>query len=220
MEHNNKFKAVIFDLDGTLINSLHDIADAMNRVLEHNGFKTHEYEAYKLFVGKGLRNLAENVLPESDRNSETIKTVFDGLMKDYGNNVVRKTALYEGIPQLLDQLTERNIKMAILSNKAHELTVKIADKILKNWKFEIILGSKVEIPRKPDPTGAKICMESLNLKANEILYVGDSGVDMQTANNTGMIAVGVTWGFRSRKELRDNGAMHIIDKPEDLLNLL
>lgn len=218
--HNNKYKAVIFDLDGTLIDSLHDIADSMNKVLSKRGYPVHEYNAYRYFVGKGLRNLAENVLPEEERQTETIQSVFKDLMTEYGNNVVRKTVLYNGIPELLDELTNRGIKLAVLSNKAHELTTSIAEKILIKWNFDIILGSRSDIPRKPDPTGANICINELGFKHENILYVGDSGVDMQTAINAKLTSIGVTWGFRTRNELLENGAVHIIDKPSELIDLL
>lgn len=213
------FKAIIFDLDGTLINSLHDIADSMNRVLVSHGFPTHDYESYRLFIGKGLKNLSERALPDDKKDEETIRTVYHDLVSDYGKNVVRKTVLYKGIPELLDNLAGRNILTAILSNKAHELTLSIAGKIMSKWNFDYILGSKDEIPRKPNPTGALICSNELGVLPEQILYVGDSGVDMQTATAAGMFPVGVTWGFRSREELIENGAKYIIDQPEQLLDL-
>lgn len=220
LSNKKKYEAVIFDLDGTLIDSLHDIADSMNRVLAAHGYPIHEYNAYRYFVGKGLKNLAENVLPEKERQTETIQSVFKDLMTEYGNNVVRKTILYNGIPELLDELSKRGIKLAVLSNKAHELTTSISEKILNKWYFDVILGSRADIPRKPDPTGAYICIKELGLNRQNILYIGDSGVDMQTAINANLTSVGVTWGFRTRKELLENGAVHIIDQPSELLDLL
>ena len=218
--NKNYFKAVLFDLDGTLINSLYDIADSMNRVLVAHNFPTHDYEAYRHFIGRGLKNLSERVLPEENKNEETIQAIFHDLMIEYGNNVVNKTVLYNGIPDLLDALTERGFKMAILSNKANELTLKIAIKILSKWNFSIILGPRADIPRKPDPTGANLCRETLGVAAEQILYIGDSGIDMQTAIAAGMFPVGVTWGFRSREELLENGAKAIIDQPMDLTRFL
>jgi phosphoglycolate phosphatase len=215
-----EYHAVIFDLDGTLINSLYDIADSMNIVLDSHGFPTHDYDRYRLLIGKGLKNLSENAIPEENRNAETIGKVFEDMIRVYGQNVVNKTVLYKGIPELLDYLQNNGYKIAILSNKAHELTTSIAKKILSKWKIDFILGSKPEIPRKPDPTGAFICSEQLEIEPEYILYLGDSGVDMQTANSAGMTAVGVSWGFRSRQELTENGAKYIIDKPEQLKDLL
>ena len=215
-----KYKAVLFDLDGTLINSLQDIADSMNRVLASYGFSTHGYEDYRLFIGKGLKNLSERALPENKKDEETINAVFHDLMKDYARNVVKKTVLYNGIPELLDKLVERNILLAILSNKAHELTISIAEKIISKWNFEVIMGSKDGIPRKPDPSGALICCKELGVLPEQILYLGDSGIDMQTATAAGMFPVGVTWGFRGREELLEKGAKFIIDQPVQLLELL
>lgn len=173
-----------------------------------------------MLIGKGLKNLSENAIPEENRNDETIGKVFKDMIQVYGQNVVNKTVLYKGIPELLDLLKTKGYKIAILSNKAHELTTSIAKKILNKWQFDFIIGSKPEIPRKPDPSGALICSEELGIAPERILYLGDSGVDMQTACAAGMTAIGVTWGFRSREELIENGAISTIDSPEELLNLL
>lgn len=217
---SQEYQAVIFDLDGTLINSLYDIADSMNMVLVSHGFPTHDYDQYRLLIGKGLKNLSENAIPEENRNDETIGKVFKDMIQVYGQNVVNKTVLYKGIPELLDYLKINGYKVAILSNKAHELTTSIAKSILDKWQIDFIMGSKPEIPRKPDPAGAIICSEELGVNPESILYLGDSGVDMQTATSAGMTAIGVTWGFRSREELIENGAMHIIDTPEQLKDLI
>jgi len=213
-------QAVLFDLDGTLIDSLHDIADAMNRVLEARGFPLHTYDNYRTFIGKGLRNLTERSLPENCRDEDTVNILHHDLMVDYGIHFVRKTRLYQGIPELLDALTEKGLKLAILSNKADEITQKIVGDMLDRWPFGCILGTGGKIPRKPDPTGAFLCCKKLQVKPEHILYLGDSGLDMQTAITAGMIPVGVTWGFRTREELTENGARQLIDRPEELLTLL
>lgn len=216
---NRPFKAVIFDLDGTLIDSLHDIADAMNRVLSANGFPTHPYDSYRTFVGKGLRNLTEMALPVSVTDETIIKNVHLDLLTDYKRHFAEKTALYSGIEELLDALTKNSIGMAILSNKADVITQRIADKLLCSWPFALIIGTGDAIPRKPDPTGAYLCASALQVEPERCVYVGDSGIDMQTANRTGMLPVGVTWGFRSREELESHGAKVIIDHPLELLSL-
>ncbi len=215
----HRFDAVIFDLDGTLIDSLHDIADASNRVLRSHGYPTHDYQAYKMFVGKGLRNLTEMALPETDRSEEIIRRVHLDLITDYKVHYAEKTALYPGIAQLLDRLSEKNIGLAILSNKADAITQRIVGKLFSNWTFARIVGTGDSIPRKPDPTGAFLCASSLCVKPENIVYMGDSGIDMQTAVRTGMLPVGVTWGFRSREELESNGAAKLIDRPSELLSL-
>lgn len=214
------FKGVIFDLDGTLVNSLQDIADSMNSALNAKGFKTHDYDSYRYFVGRGLRNLVSQVLSDKDKTAENINILYVDLLKEYGKNLVKNTALYQGIPILLDELKARNLKLAVLSNKNDAFTKEIAEKLLSRWSFNVILGSSNDIPRKPDPTGALMISESFHIAPEEVLYLGDTGIDMQTALAAKMFSVGVTWGFRDREELINNGAKTVIDRPEELLHLL
>lgn len=219
-DNTTSYKAVLFDLDGTLINSLHDIADSMNRVLALKGYQTHDYDSYRYFVGRGLYNLVGRTLPESEKTEQNIKNLYQELLRDYEVNLLQKTVLYRGIPELLDALVEKGIKLTILSNKADLFTKKIAAELLKAWPFEVVLGSGDDLPRKPHPGGAlKIC-DDLQLQPSDILYVGDTNVDMETACSAGMYPVGVTWGFRTRKELLESGAATIIDKPLELMSLL
>lgn len=218
--HKTNFKAVIFDLDGTLINSLQDIADSMNRVLAAKGFKTHDYDSYRYFIGRGLRNLVGNVLPEEVRTEENIKSLYAGLLEDYDKNCLTKTALYQHIPDLLDALISKGLKLAILSNKADVFTKKIVMELMAPWKFEFILGSGNDVPRKPDPTGALMISRMLGIPPEKILYVGDTSVDMETAIAAGMFPVGVTWGFRTREELWKSGAKEIMDHPDELLRII
>ena len=219
-QHKTNFKAVIFDLDGTLINSLQDIADSMNRVLAAKGFPTHNYEDYRYFIGKGLRNLVGRTLSDKDRTEENIIGLYADLTEDYEKNCLQNTKLYQGIPDLLNGLQKHQLKLAVLSNKADSFTRKIADELLAFWPFDVILGSKENLPRKPDPTGALLVSKALNADPAETLYVGDTSVDMSTAIAAGMFPVGVSWGFRTKEELLENGAKIVIDKPEELLELL
>jgi phosphoglycolate phosphatase len=214
----NNFQAVIFDLDGTLINSLRDIADATNRILAKHDFPEHPYEAYRCFVGAGLRNLTVNALPDGKKDEHTVDKCFHALLDDYRENYLVKTELYDGIAELLDLLAERKIKMAVLSNKADEITQKIASVLLKPWKFEIIMGHTERFPRKPNPDSALFIAKELDVLPENICYAGDTGIDMETAIRAGMFAVGVTWGFRKRDELERFGARKIIDKPLELLS--
>jgi phosphoglycolate phosphatase len=213
-------KGVIFDLDGTLINSLQDIADSMNAVLSAKGLKTYDYDSYRYFVGRGLRNLVSQVLPVEDRSEENITAFYADLMKEYEKNLITKTTLYQGIPAMLDKLKARNFKLAVLSNKDDGFTNKIAGELLSKWSFDVIFGLISGIPRKPDPTGALMVCKTFNVTPEEILYLGDTGIDMRTALAAGMHPVGVTWGFRTRKELTENGAGAIIDSPGELFHLL
>jgi len=218
--NSSPYKAVLFDLDGTLINSLHDIADSMNRVLEKKGYRTHDYDAYRYFIGRGLYNLVGSTLPEAEKTEQNIRNLYQELLRDYEVNLLQKTVLYRGIPELLNELVSKNIRLTILSNKADNFTKTIAAELLKSWPFEVVLGSGDNVPRKPDPTGALMVCESLQLEPSDFLYIGDTSTDMQTAIAAGMYPVGVTWGFRTRDELLENGAKTIIDKPIELLELL
>ena len=216
----NTARAIIFDLDGTLADSLADIADAMNRTLTRFGYPVYNYNEYKYFVGNGLKNLVHKCLPEDSKNENNIAECLKVMMEEYGKSYAEKTKLYDGIPELLDLLTEKRIKLAVLSNKADELTQKICAKLLKNWSFEIILGSSNRFPNKPSPESALYLAEKMAVSPQDMLYLGDTNVDMQTANSAGMFAVGVTWGFRTREELLENGAKAIINGPLELTALL
>ena len=217
---NQVFKAVIFDLDGTLINSLNDIADSMNRVLCQKGYKTHEYDAYRYFIGKGLRNLVRSAMPETERTEENVNKLYGELLLEYEQNLLHNTVLYKGIPELLHALNSKNIPVCILSNKADAFTQKIHSELLGEWKFELVLGASNAFPRKPSPDAAWHICKTIGLAPSEVLYVGDSSVDMETAQAAGMYAVGVTWGFRCRQELTESGAKMLIDNPMDLLDCL
>jgi phosphoglycolate phosphatase len=212
-----KYQLIIFDLDGTLADTLADISDITNRTLSALGYPTHNQDEYRYFVGKGLKNLVINSLPEKSRTTEIIDNCYELVLQDYEKNYANKTKLYEGIPQLLNNLVNTNIKLAILSNKADNITKKICSKLLSNWHFEIIIGASNKFPRKPDPSSALYIANTLNVSEKSILYVGDSDIDMQTAKAAGFVSVGVTWGFRTKNELMENGATYIIDHPMDLL---
>ncbi len=216
----NTIHAVIFDLDGTLVDSLIDIADAMNRTLSKFDYPTYHYDDYKYFVGNGLKSLVHRCLPDHKKGEERVLECLQVMLQEYGKSYADKTRLYKGIPELLDALTIKGLKKAILSNKADELTQKIASRLLDSWTFEIILGSTDRFPRKPDPESARYISKKLNTPPENILYLGDTNVDMQTANAANMFAIGVTWGFRTREELVENGAKAIIDHPSELLAFL
>lgn len=215
-----KFKAIIFDLDGTLVNSLEDIANSMNGVLQKRNLQVHETENYKTFIGNGLRNLVSTTLPEAQRDDAVIQLCLDEMLAHYSENCLVKTQLYEGIPALLDELVKRGIKLAIFSNKKDELTKKIAAQLLNKWPFEVVVGMTTEERRKPSPEVPIEIANKLGLQPGEIIFAGDSGVDMQTAVNSGMYAAGVTWGFRTAEELTKNGADVLIHYPADFFNIL
>lgn len=213
-------KGVIFDLDGTLANSIEDIADSMNTVLKEKGYDTHDYSTYKTFVGQGVKQLVENALPESARVENTLQASFEKMMQVYDENCIAKTSLYPGIKELLDSLTNKGIKIAVFSNKANELTQKVVKVLLAEWKLEMVIGAGGDIPRKPDPKGALLISDKMGIPSEELMYIGDTGIDMETAANSGMHSVGVLWGFRDMEELLEHGAQTILAHPMDLIKSL
>ena len=214
-----KFKGVIFDLDGTLVNSLEDIADAMNSVLQNLNFPTHSYEVYQYFIGSGLRNLVSKSLPSTHNNENQIDTCYHMMIEIYRNACTHKTKSYEGISELLDHLISNNIKLSVFSNKADNLTKEITAALFPNY-FDPIVGLTTESLKKPNPSEAIAISKSFGLKAEEIIFVGDSGIDMQTATNANMFAVGVLWGYRPEEELIANGAKYLLSHPLDLISIL
>lgn len=214
-----KFKGIIFDLDGTLVNSLEDISDAMNKVLQGLNFPTHNYETYQYFIGSGLRNLISKALPATNNSDEQIEICFECMINEYREICTLKTKPYDGIVELLKNLTSQNIKMAVFSNKADELTKKIASEIFPNH-FDTAVGLSTEALKKPNPIKAVEISKKWNLKPEEILFVGDSDIDMQTAVNANMFPVGVMWGYRTEEELKASGAKLVLNNPLELIQIL
>jgi len=214
------FSGIIFDLDGTLADTLADIGDSMNRVLAANKFPYHPLEDYKLLVGKGLDNLVMQSLPVHARQTAIVARCLSQFIEDYTLNCVVKTCLYKGIKELLGELTAHNLKLAVFSNKAEPLTIKIIDHLLPEIPFVRVMGARPDFPKKPDPAGALFISEQMGINPENLLYLGDSDVDMITASRAGMYAVGVLWGFRTSKELTVNGAMKLLHHPLDLLEIL
>ena len=214
------FKAVIFDLDGTLLDTLEDIANSTNKILINNGFPTHSLNRYRNFVGSGLKVLINRVLPEGRRDEATVEKCVQEFREDYKKNWNIRTKPYDGIADVLDKLSDRKIKLAVLSNKPHDFTLQCVDEMLSHWHFEKVLGLHEGIPPKPDSTGAQQIADFLKLSPGEILYVGDTDIDMETATSAGMFPCGVLWGFRSKKELEESGAKTLVENPSELLNLL
>jgi len=214
------FEAVLFDLDGTLIDTLHDIGDAVNRVLANKGFPTHAITAYRKFVGDGSKVLIERALPDKCRKEKIIDACFREYIEDYARHYNVTSKLYFGIPDLLDTLRAKGLKLGILSNKADAITKSCAKTFLSKWDFDIVLGQRDSVPRKPDPQGALEAAKRLSVPPSHFLYLGDTAIDMKTAVSADMFPVGVLWGFRPRKELEENGAKAVIDQPLDVLHFL
>lgn len=215
-----QYKAVLFDLDGTLVDSLEDLADSMNTVLARAGFPLHDVERYKYFVGEGVEKLVYRALPEDRRNDEVLTRCVAAMREEYGKRWDQKTRPYEGIPELLDVLIARGVKLAVLSNKPDDFTKKIVRKLLPNRPFDPVFGARPSVPKKPDPVAAIEIAEYLSISPKEFLYLGDTKTDMETAVGAGMYPVGALWGFRAKEELLEGGAKTVIDHPPDLTELL
>jgi phosphoglycolate phosphatase len=213
------FDAVIFDLDGTLADTLEDIADAMNRVLGGRGFPVHDYSDYRFLIGNGMRNLVTQALPVQQRTEGVIDDCLTWLLHDYARRCLVKTHLYEGVGELLSGLRADDVRLAVLSNKVDNLTRRIVEGLTEPRTFTVVMGARPGVPLKPDPAGALAVARRLGVGPETIAYLGDSSVDMRTAVAAGMQAVGASWGFRSRDELLDDGARVVIDHPLELLAL-
>jgi phosphoglycolate phosphatase len=215
-----KYKGILFDLDGTLADTLDDIAGSMNRVLLTHGYPVHQVDDYKLLVGRGLENLVAQSLPLHARQADTVRQCHQEMIRDYAQNCLVKTHLYEGIQNMLDSLIKKKVKLAVFSNKDEPITIQIVNQLLGDVQFLKIMGALPDFPKKPDPAGAIVISKLMNSSPEELIYMGDSDVDMITANRAGMFAVGVLWGFRSKEELLSNGAKALLNHPLELLNII
>jgi phosphoglycolate phosphatase len=215
-----RFDAVLFDLDGTLLNTLEDIADAANRVLARRRFPAHPVDAYRHFVGEGARVLVWRLLPQDARTEELVDVMYAEFRMEYSRNWNAKTKPYDGISEMLDGLVDRGLKIAVLSNKPNDFTQRCVGELLPRWTFDAVLGHHAGIPPKPDPTGALHISRELRVPPARMLLVGDSSIDMETALAAGMTPAGVLWGFRDRDVLEKSGARAVIAAPKDVFALL
>lgn len=210
--------AVIFDLDGTLLNTLGDLRAATNHALEVRGLPPHSMEEIRQFIGNGIRLLICRAMPEGTPEAE-IDAALDDFKAYYAAHIHDRTVPYDGIPQLLTALRKRGIKVAVLSNKIDSASQQLIEYFFPG-KTDAVFGEHVGVPRKPDPTSCRMVMQQLGVQPEQVLYVGDSGTDMQTAKNAGLYAVGVTWGFRSKEVLLKYGADVLVHRPEQILQIL
>jgi phosphoglycolate phosphatase len=213
--------AVLFDLDGTLLDTLDDLGDSMNTVLAGLGYPQHSIESYRYFVGDGVRNLVLRALPEQVRADAAAVDRAVPLMRDeYARRSTQKTRLYDGVAEMLDGLVVRGVKLSILSNKPHPATREVVRHYMSRWTFDAVLGQRPGVPIKPDAGAALEVCRLLSLPAGSFLYLGDTNTDMQTARAAGMFAVGAVWGFRTAEELRAAGAAALAAHPMEVLDLI
>lgn len=211
---------IIFDLDGTLLNTIDDLAAATNHAMQELGFPAHGLWLYPGMVGNGVRKLLERALPDDSR-SEAIITKALAIFKEYYNeHCCDATQPYPGIPELLEDLTARGVNLAVASNKYEEGVTKLISHYFPNANFRAVLGSIDGMPRKPDPSIVFKALSMCPTPKRDVLYVGDSGVDMETARRACVESVGVTWGFRTIHELKDAYADHIISSPSQIIALV
>lgn len=211
-------KLIIFDLDGTLVDTIEGIGFSMNKVLQNHGFPIHTIEAYRRFVGNGLRSLAKTVLPQNHRDDETIDLCYKEMLEVYSQFYSRGISLYPGIEDMLDRLTGEGYAIGINTNKDQRITEYIVKEFLGKWKFVKVIGDEGGYPKKPNPEAALAIAAEGGFKPYESVYVGDSEVDYKTAQAAGMKPVSVLWGFRSREELIKLNPKGVIETPDEIFN--
>ncbi len=215
-----KYKAIIFDLDGTLLDTIKDLALTVNAVLKRNSFREHPVEAYRYFVGDGIEKLVQRAFPAESIAGRKELTVFvNAVIEEYSRRWSDHTVPYPGVPGLLNYLERRQIPKAIFTNKPHQFALLTVEKLLPEWSFAEVCGITDGMPRKPDPFGAMQIAETLRLNPREIIYLGDTDTDMRTAIAGGFYPVGALWGFRQKEELLAGGAQKLADSPADVIEL-
>ena len=210
-------KAIIFDLDGTLLDTLEDLTDSVNYVLGKHNMPERTLDEIRSFIGNGVPTLIKRSVAENT-DTETLSICVSEMMEYYKDHAEIKTKPYNGIPELLEELKNRNITTAVVTNKAEEAAIILCSKKFGNT-LSCVIGDNGKDKLKPAPDNVFRALKELNTEKDEVLYVGDSDVDMITAENAGLTGIGVTWGFRDEKTLRENGADYIINSPDELLKL-
>ena len=214
------YKTVVFDLDGTLLNTIDDLADAGNRVCAARGWPQHTVEEYKYFVGNGIPKLVERFSPPQARTPAVLADTLAAFQADYGAHLRDKTAPYPGMPALLARLKAAGVQLAVFSNKADPLARQVVADYFDTALFDAVRGALPGVPTKPAPQGTLALMQAIGADPAATLYVGDSNVDVDTAHNAGLPCCGVLWGFRTRQELTDAGAEHLAADAEELWNVI
>lgn len=210
---------VIFDLDGTLLNTIDDLATSTNHALEYYGYPKHALSEYPYFVGNGISKLIERALPAEARTDSTITKVREEFVCYYQQHKTDLSHIYPGITELLKALRQAGSKLAVASNKYHQGTIELIHYFFGEHLFDVVLGQRENVPAKPDPSIVYEILERTKINPTHSLYIGDSGVDMQTASNCGITSIGVTWGFRTEEELKENNACYIANETADIAKI-
>ena len=211
------YQAAIFDMDGTLIDSLEDLTDSVNETMTYYGFSSHTLEEYRYFVGNGARKLIERSIPKDRANdSDFVSEVLEYYNGCYKHHLTNKTRPYDGIIDMLTRLQEKNIPLGVCTNKQQFAADEIISTMFPANMFDAVIGDQKGLPRKPDPTKVLQMATQFNVNPERVAYFGDTSVDMETAHNAGFLSIGVTWGFRPKMELIESGAEVIINHPSEL----
>lgn len=213
-------KLVIFDLDGTLLNTIGDLAACCNHMLRQRGLEEHSYEEYCHFVGNGVTRLVERALPELLRTTDYIAAARKDFVEYYYDNIDNYTVAYDGVHELLQRCIDAGATLAVASNKFHSGTNRLIEKFFGDIEFAAIYGNRDGFPLKPDRAIIDLIMEQCGATADNTYMVGDSGIDIQTAHAAGVHSIGVSWGFRDRQELVESGAEYIADNTEELFDAI
>ncbi|MGL5785966.1 MAG: HAD family hydrolase [Bacteroidales bacterium] len=211
---------IIFDLDGTLLNTIDDLAASTNFALNKHGYPTHDLASYRFFVGNGINKLIERALPEAVRSESEVLKLREDFIAYYEEHSADLTKPYKGIPELLSLLKEKGLKMAVASNKYQAATEYLVDKYFSEYAFDVVLGQRDGITPKPDPTIVYDILKETGMEKSKTIYVGDSGVDMQTANAAELTSVGVSWGFRPVAELEQYTPSYLVDQPIEIYQII
>lgn len=215
-----KIEAIIFDLDGTLLNTIEDIMDSVNFALESLGYPPHLLNEYRYFIGDGIEELVKRALPEEKKNEEIFKKCLSLVKDEYKKRWHDKTKPYEGVKEMLFDLNKIPIKKAIFSNKPNDFTEMAVKRYFPEINFDFVLGAKEGNPKKPDPWGAKFIAKNIGVSQKRTIYLGDTKIDVITAKKANMISIGAEWGFRGRKELEESKADYIAHSPYHFFQLI
>jgi phosphoglycolate phosphatase len=211
-------KGLIFDLDGTLLDTLEDLAEAANATLGHFGFPPHPVDAYRYFVGEGLKTLMQRIIPGSNASDKQLGEYMEKFAEIYSRTWNVRSAPYKGVLEMIVSLSTAGLQLAVLSNKPHEFTKICVETFFPEHSFAFVFGQREGFAKKPDPAGALELAGKMGIKEDDILYVGDTATDMQTGNSAGMRTIGVEWGFRDRAELEKNNAWKIVATPAEVVS--